>query len=92
MKWVSLLVLCLACTPKIILKNGDSPTIVSGGFSCYGGNCCWPYKHHREVKDYHLMLCTDQAADLMPVYPDSQYDNNGYDSFRVSVKTYFLHP
>lgn len=56
-----LLLLCLAsCTPHVVFKN-NSPAIISGKLSCYNGNCCWPYIHHREVKDYHLMMCTHET-------------------------------
>jgi hypothetical protein len=89
-KLLALLLLCCSCTCSV--SNGVSPTIAAGKLSCYGGTCCWPYKHHREVHGYHFMLCADQSPDMMGITPNHTYDNNGYDSWRVSVKEYFLYP
>jgi hypothetical protein len=87
-----ILLLCLSCSPVIKLKPGNSATIANGKFSCYGGICCWPYLHHREVKEYHFMFCADQSSDIMGIVQNSPYDSNGYNSLRISTKAYFLHP
>lgn len=79
MKYLTLL-LCLSCSPQITFVN-RSPVVAAGKFSCYNGNCCWPYLHHHEVKDFHLMLCTHET-----LRPD------GWHSADLSVKSYFLNP
>jgi hypothetical protein len=86
---LSLLVNSCTC---ISGTNTRSPTIAVKKLSCYGGTCCFPYLHHKDVKGYHFMLCADQSPDIMGIEPHSFYDTNGYDSLRVSVKTYFLNP
>lgn len=89
-KLLALLFLCCSCTCTV--SNGISPTIAVGKLSCYGGICCWPYLHNSDMKDYHFMLCVDQAPDIIGIEPNSPYDNNGHDSIQLSTKTYFLHP
>ena len=79
MKYVTLL-LCLSCAPHVTFLN-KSPVVAAGSVSCYNGNCCWPYKHHHEVKGYHFMLCTHET-----LRPD------GWHSADLSVKSYFLNP
>lgn len=78
--WIVLLLLLSCCTPTITTKN-NLPVVASGKFSCYNGQCCWPYLHHKDVKDYHLMLCTHET-----IRPD------GWHSLEASVKTYFTYP
>ena len=84
---IFLIIFCCSCTFTPSTKKKISPTIATGQFSCYGGICCWPYLHHKDVKGYNIMICTDQCSDIMGIVP-----NRNYDSFRVSLKTYFLNP
>lgn len=87
---LSLLVSSCTCTAG---TNTRSPTIAVTKLSCYGGICCWPYQHHKDVHGDHFMVCADQSPDIMGIEPhNTSYDTNGYDSLRVSVKTYFLNP
>jgi len=76
----------LSCMPSCTWSytaggNGRSATIASGKFSCYGGQCCWPYLHHREVKDYHLMICSHETI-----------NKDGWNSANISLKSYFMYP
>ena len=80
MKRYLLAFLLVSCTPHVTFQN-RSPVVSSGKFSCYNGNCCWPYLHHDEVKDYHFMVCTHET-----IRPD------GWHSADLSLKTYFLRP
>ena len=75
------IILLISCTPKIILKNNNYTTIAIGKFSCLAGTCCWPYLHHKDVKNYHLMVCVHEDI-----------SNGGWSSADIFIKSYFLHP
>lgn len=79
------LIMCLllaSCTWTYTAgTNGQSATIASGKFSCYGEQCCWPYLHHKDVKDYHLMICLHETI-----------NRDGWNSADISLKSYFMYP
>lgn len=67
-----------ACTCSTNINNR---TIAIGNFSCYNSQCCYPYLHHKDVKDYHVMVCSHEKI-----------NQDGLNSANLSVKVYFSNP
>jgi hypothetical protein len=64
-KYLALLLLCLSCTPMVSRRSADRSMVItnkSGSISCIKSSCCWPYKHHRDIKTAAGMVCINEKV------------------------------
>jgi len=70
MRLILTFLLLFSCAPVISTRAKDKAVIItnqSGSFSCLNGSCCWPYRHHRDIQGYAIMVCTDEKIDSKQV-------------------------
>jgi len=75
------LLLLSSCTPTISWHDKQmaiATTINGKSLSCFNSQCCFPYKHHKDVKNVHVMVCSEQLP-----------DKDGFHQLSVSTKMYF---
>jgi len=70
-----------SCSPMISWHDKQmvaTMQVAGKSLSCFNSQCCFPYKHHKDVKNVHVMVCSEQ-----------QLDKDGFHQLNVSTKIYF---
>jgi len=72
-----LLIIC-SCTPKYSIRSKDRAIIItnkSGTISYLSGKgICYPYKHHKDVEGYVVMVCINTKNMSYKEFPKGQID------------------
>lgn len=75
---IVLLAFVLSCCSPVVERNAVSANVGGGSLSCHNMSCCWPYLHHRDVKNVHVAACVSQRV-----------NKEGWTEMSISMKGYF---